>query len=522
MDAFDVVLVGAGHNALVAAAYLAKAGRSVLVLDSNDRVGGFVRTDEFAPGFLGDTYSAAHTLLVAGQVWAELGEDLAAQGLRYLTTDFPSGVSMQDGTTAVMARTSEELVAEADRLAPGDGAALSQMLEEIAPSVPDVFALFDLDLTSPQAREILDRLLRQGSGYTPFAASVMETARDAVARFSSPAMRSMLGSWPTHFSKAPDEAGGGLWAKLFLLASMQSGLPVPQGGSGRLAEALTAVVEAAGGTVRTGTTVTEISVEHGRATAVATADGQRYGAGEAVIASVNPDQLYLKLLPDEAVPAALVRQARGYRYGRSQMQINLALSQPPPWPDQRFASVGQPFLTDSLDGLALHVAQTLAGALPATPTLSVHEPTAIDPTRAPAGQACMRVQVTDVPVRASSDAGGSIDVGDGTWTADLADRFADRVLDVVEAHVPGIASTVVARSIATPDDLARYNANAGQGDPYGGAQDLAQSFFFRPLPGQPSHRTHIPNLFTLGAGTWPGGGISGASGRIVARQLLTP
>ena len=521
MDAYDVVVVGAGHNALVAAAYLARSGRSVLVLESEERTGGFVRTDEFAPGFFGDTYSAAHTLFVAGQVWAELGEDLGAQGLRYLTTDLPSGVSMEDGTTAVMATTPEELAAEADRLAPGDGAALSDMLEEIGPSVPDVFALFDLDLASPQAGEVLGRLLREGSGYSPFAASVVETARDAVARFSSPAMRSMLGSWPTHFSKAPDEAGGGLWAKLFLLASMQSGLPVPQGGSGRLAEALTAIVEAAGGVVRTGARVSEIAVDGGRATGVSTADGERYAARQAVIASVNPDQLYLRLLPEDAVPDALVRQARGYRYGRGQVQVNLALSQPPAWPDERFASVGQPFLTDSLDGLALHVTQTMAGALPAKPTVSVHCPSFVDPSRAPAGQAVMRVQVTDVPVRPTSDAAGRIDVGDGTWTPELADRFADRVLDVVGAHLPTLASSVVARSVVTPADLARHNANAGPGDPYGGAQDLAQSFFFRPLPGQPSHRTHVPNLFTLGAGTWPGGGVSGASGRIVARQLLT-
>lgn len=222
------------------------------------------------------------------------------------------------------------------------------------------------------------------------------------------------------------------------------------------------------------------------------------------------------------LPDALARQARGYRYGRGQVQINLALSEAPAWPDERFTSVGQPFLTDSLDGLALHVTQTMAHALPAKPTVSVHSPSSIDPTRAPAGQAVMRVQVTDVPARPTSDAAGRIEVGDGTWTPELADRFADRVLDIVGAHLPNIPSAVLARSIITPDDLARANANAGPGDPYGGAQDLAQSFFFRPLPGQPSHRTHIPNLFTLGAATWPGGGVSGASGRIVAQQLLTP
>ncbi len=290
MESYDVVVVGAGHNALVAAAYLARAGRSVLVLDRNDRPGGFVRTDEIIPGHLGDSFSAVHASFVSGPVWSDLGQDLRERGLRYLDADLPSGVSMEDGTTAVLPRTLDGLVAEADRLAPGDGAAVASMIGELGPLAGDLFGLFALDLTSKEAGVVLDRLLRNadGPGFSAFAASLFDTARDTVGRLASPALQSMLGSWPTHFSRGPDGAGSGLWVKLFVLTAMNGGLPMPEGGSGKLAEALTRLVTDRGGVVRTGTVVERILVDHGRASGVVTADGDAYAATEAVVAWSTP------------------------------------------------------------------------------------------------------------------------------------------------------------------------------------------------------------------------------------------
>jgi phytoene dehydrogenase-like protein len=522
METYDVIVIGGGHNALVSAAYLTKAGRSVLVLDKNDRPGGFVRTDEILPGYRYDPYSASHPLFTIGPAYAHFGKDLEARGLRYINTDLPTGVSMEDGTTAVMPRTPEAIVREADRLALGDGAVFAAMLEDFAFYAQDVFSLFAQDLASPEADEIIGRLVRSGGGpgYSAFAASLFDTARNVVSRFRSSAMRSMLGSWPTHVSKGPDEVGGGLWVKLFVLALMGGGMPIPEGGSEKLAEALARLVADQGGVIRTDSLVRRITVEDGRATGVVTAHGESYRATEHVIASVNPDQLYLTLLSDADVPAPLTTQARGFRYGRGGVQIHLALSEPPRWPDERFENIGQPILTDSLDGLALHVAQGLAGLLPTRPTFTVDVPTSRDASRAPEHKAVMRVQLTDIPTRPRDDAAGTIEVGDGTWTPDLIDRFVERVLVLVGKHVRNVPDAIVGHRVTTPDTLSQHNPNAGPGDPYGGAQDLAQSFFFRPLPGQPSHRTFIPNLYTLGAATWPGGGVSGGSGYIVAQQLL--
>ena len=132
----------------------------------------------------------------------------------------------------------------------------------------------------------------------------------------------------------------------------------------------------------------------------------------------------------------------------------------------------------------------------------------------------MRIQVLEVPCRPIGDAAGQIDIGDGTWTAELTERFTERVLAIVGKHITNIPSAVIGHSVVTPNTIARFNPNSGPGDPYGGAHDLAQSYLFRPLQAQPSHQTEIPNLYMLGAATWPGHGINGGSGYIVAQKLL--
>jgi phytoene dehydrogenase-like protein len=125
-----------------------------------------------------------------------------------------------------------------------------------------------------------------------------------------------------------------------------------------------------------------------------------------------------------------------------------------------------------------------------------------------------------VPCRPTGDAAGLIEVGDGRWTPELTQRMVDRVLAIVARHIPNIPDAIIGQAVVTPDDIAAFNPNSGPGDPYGGSHDLAQSYLLRPLPGQPSHRTPIDGLYQVGAGTWPGHGINGNSGYIVAQQLL--
>jgi phytoene dehydrogenase-like protein len=524
VERFDAVFVGSGHNALITAAYLARAGWSVLVLERNDRPGGLVRTEELTlPGFLHDTYSSAHPLFLTSAAYADLGAELAARGLEYVNTDLPTGVSMPDGRTAVFPRDVGAAVEEFERLAPGDGARFGAMMQEFGAHAGDVFSLFSLDLSSGPAQRTIRRLMDapDGPGFTPFAAEFVSTARDVLeARFRSPVARAMIAPWVMHLGRTPDQANGGFWVPLTLMALMGGGMALPRGGSEMLAKSLVRLIEDHGGVVRTGTPVERILVRGGQAHAVRTAGGDEIRAGRAVVASVNPDQLYLRLLADADVPAPLARQAERYRYGRGCVQIQLALSEAPRWADERFARVGQPHLTSGMEAVTLGITHALNGYLPAEPTVSLDVPTNLDPSRAPEGKAILRLQMLEIPCRPRGDAAGTIDVGDGTWTEDLKERWADRVLDTVERHLPGLRGTVLARHVTSPDDLARHNPNCGPGDPYGGSHDLAQSYLLRPLPGQPGHRTAVPNVYMVGAATWPGHGINGGSGYIVAQQLL--
>ncbi|HYH80529.1 MAG TPA: hypothetical protein VEX86_12055 [Longimicrobium sp.] len=195
------------------------------------------------------------------------------------------------------------------------------------------------------------------------------------------------------------------------------------------------------------------------------------------------------------------------------------MSEAPRFADERLARTGQPHLARSLADTALHITQTLNGQLPAEPAISIDVPTTLDPSRAPEGKAIMRIQVLEIPNRPKGDAARSIDVGDGSWTADLKQRFADRLIGIVGQHLPNVPGAILGMHVITPGDIAAFTPNAGPCDPYGGSHDLAQSYLFRPLPGQPSHRTTVPNVHMLGAATWPGHGINGGSGYIVAQEL---
>ncbi len=209
------------------------------------------------------------------------------------------------------------LLAEAERLAPGDGATFTRLLESLNPSVNDVFALFNLDLTSPEAREILARLLHNGDrpGYSTFAASLFDTARTVVDPFKSPVLRAMLAPWVMHMGRTPDESGSGIWVKLVVLALMGAGMPIPEGGSEMLVRALAQLVADQGGVIRTNTQVSRIIVEQGRASKVRTSSNEEFQARQAIVASTNPDQLYLSLLAETDVEVSLRTQAKQFRYG---------------------------------------------------------------------------------------------------------------------------------------------------------------------------------------------------------------
>jgi phytoene dehydrogenase-like protein len=250
---------------------------------------------------------------------------------------------------------------------------------------------------------------------------------------------------------------------------------------------------------------------------VHTASGDTITAAQAVICNVTPTQLYGHLLDGYAT------KAERFRYGRSEMQIHFALSEPPQWEgDERLGGTAIVHLTPGLDGVSRAVNEAERGLLPAEATVVAGQPLTIDPSRAPEGKGILWIQLQELPWRIKGDAAGELDVGDGTWTQSLRERYADRIQARLARHIPNLESSILDRVALSPADLQEANINLVNGDPYGGSLALDQNFLWRPLGSQPGHRTPVDDVWHIGASTHPGPGLGGGSGALVAQQLLEP
>jgi phytoene dehydrogenase-like protein len=189
--------------------------------------------------------------------------------------------------------------------------------------------------------------------------------------------------------------------------------------------------------------------------------------------------------------------------------IHLALADLPKWRAERASEFNYVHIGPFVDDMARTYTDAAAGLLPASPTLVVGQPTVVDPTRAPDGKHVLWIQVRVLPRK----------LADGSTWDEIGEAYAMRILDKIEEYAPGLRSSVLAKKVLTPTDLERYNANLIDGDSLGGSHHPAQFFFLRPVPGWGRHRTPIGGLFICGASTWPGGGVGGVSGSLVAKAV---
>ncbi len=522
---FDAVLIGSGINSLACAALLARGGWSVCVLERNDWFGGAIKTAELtAPGFHHDVFSAWHPLWVGGPAHALLGEELASRGLEYLNTDLPTAGVSDDGEAAFLLRSAAANHEEFDRHAPGDGAAWQAFLDGFVPNADLAFGTLGTELWSRAGAALFARALRRlgRRGLHEFAGNVLVSARDwLTADFESDAVRGLIAPWVLHTGLGPDSATSGFMAQVISFAVQEGGMPVPRGGGAMLPEALVRLIRDKGGECRLQTEVAQVTVQSGRATGVRTADGELLTAARAVIAGVTPSQLYGRLLGDPRDPVSTA--GRRFRYGRSEMQIHFALSEPPVWRgDERLARTAIVHLTPGLDGVSRAVNEAERGLLPAEATVVCGQPLTMDPSRAPEGAGLLWIQLQELPWQVRGDAAGELDTGDGTWTEVLREAYADRIQERLARHIANLDSAVLARTALSPADLQAANQNLERGDPYAGALGLDQNFLWRPFPGQPGHRTPVGALWQIGASTWPGPGLGAGSGTLVAGELLRP
>ena len=513
---YDAVCIGSGINSLAAAALLAREGWSVCVLERNDWLGGAIRTAEITePGFVHEVFASWHPLFTGSAAYAQLRDELEARGLEYLNTELPTATLYPDGDSVFLTTSHDENVAAL-------GPAWERTVSEFMPNADLAFGLLGTELWSRDGAALALKALRRlgRRGVVEFAGRTLISCRDWVTEtFEDERVHGLIAPWVLHTGLGPDAASSGFMAQVIAVAIELGGMPVPRGGGVRLVEALAGIVRDAGGSLETERDVERVLVSAGRATGVRTVDGSTYEARRAVLADVTPTQLYGRLL--EGAPERFTREGRRFRYGRGEMQIHLALSEPPRWAgDERLARTAIVHLTPGLDGVSRAVNEAERGLLPAEATIVAGQPLAVDPSRAPEGKWILWIQLQELPSRVRGDAAGELDAGDGSWTEELRERYADRIQERLARQLTNLDASILRRVVLSPADIEAANVNMVGGDIYGGSCALDQNLLWRPRPALPGHRTPVEGLYHIGASTHPGPGLGAGSGTLLAQELL--
>lgn len=515
---FDAVLIGAGHNTLASALHLAAKGWRVGVFEQAAVAGGAVKTGEYTlPGFRHDWAAMNLSLFAGSPFFKAYGEELTRHGCAFVLVNRPFASSFPDGTWAGVSTDKSETLAAIGALSAEDATTWETLCAGFGVEAPHLFGLLGSEMKFRALASFLFRTLRaKGVGGTlDLGRFLLSSPRAWLEEtFAHPHIRAMLGAWGMHLDFAPDVAGGAMFPYLEGMAGQAFGMVIGQGGADTVTRALVAAITARGGMVATGTAVSRILHEGGRASGVALMDGRRITARRAVIAGVAPSALPRLT---GGTTAAFDKTMNQFRHAPGTMMIHLALDGLPDW---RAADALRQFayvhIAPSLDQMARTYSQAQAGLLPDEPILVVGQPTVFDPGRVPEGKHALWVQVRMAPGTILGDAKGEIGTTD--W-ATAAEPFADRALALLEAHAPGIRTKILGRSIVTPPELEADNPNLVGGDQVCGSHHLSQHFLYRPARGHADGSTPISALHLTGAAVWPGAGTGAGSGYLLARKL---
>jgi len=516
MTSFDAIVIGGGHNGLVCTALLAMAGRNVLVLEANAEIGGAARTEEFFPGFHAST---AHVLnRLHPEVVRALG--LEELGLAVSRSDFASTVALSrdgnplilhgaygealTGATAAEQSAWRDLCAQLLRYAGilkpflsrrppelgggsfGGMAALGQaalavkrlgredMRDFLRVLLMNVYDLLDEQLTDDRLKGLLAFDAVLGSHLGP----------------RSPT--SLLGL----YYRLTGEIGGAAGAQI-----------VPKGGMGAVVAAMRAAAEHAGVAIRTGAPVAKIVVEKGRATGVVLANGEEIRAGT-VVSATNPATTFLTLVGAPLLDTGFVRKVKNIRMKGDVAKLNLALDGVPGFAGVQEADLrGRLVIAPSANHVERAFNPAKYGEFSPEPVMEITLPSLTDPALAPAGGCVLSANVQYAPYALKEG-----------WDAGKP-KFLAAIMAQIEAHAPGIGKLVRHAELLTPADIeARHRMPGGHW--HHGELQADQMLFSRPVSGWSGYDTPIEGLFLAGAGSHPGGGISGAPGLNAARRIL--
>ncbi|MGZ4354543.1 MAG: phytoene desaturase family protein [Gaiellaceae bacterium] len=500
-ESFDVVVAGAGHNSLIAACYLAKAGYEVCVLEARPIVGGDTATEELTlPGFRHDSCSTAHVLIQASPTLRddELGL-LSEYGLEYIYPERAVCVPFLDGATITQYRDRGRTRDELARFSRRDADEFVRMLEEYE----EVKGAFGRARHTPVGfGPALDELLPPA-----WRRRAQLSAWDVVMhRFEEPHVQGYM-LWMAELTMQPvEQPGTGPLAWSLPYGRDQFGWAMPRGGSGALPAACVRLLEAHGATILTSKRVCGLVLEGGRCTGVETEDGGTYLAREAVLSSVHPKHL-VYMAPPEAWDDDYTAGVETWQEGVTMFVTHYATTEPP-----RFGGDG---IEAAAMGSGLFPERHLRFGLKFQtreldlddPVLLVVCPTVEDPGRAPEGKHTLKVigfQPYDLA-----------DGGPRRWD-EIADDVSRANLEALRRYAPNLTDdTILASVVKSPVDLERQNEHNWHGSCHGGALTPAQSGRFRF-----QQRTPIPGLYQTGSTTHPGGSVSASAGRNAAQVLL--
>ncbi|MFE4105006.1 beta-carotene ketolase CrtO [Almyronema epifaneia] len=537
MQTYDVVIIGAGHNGLVCAAYLLKAGYSVLVLEKRSIPGGAATTEEAlpesAPGFRFNLCAIDHEFIHLGPVVEEL--ELQKYGLDYLYCDPVVFCPHPDGKAFLAHRSVEKTCAEIAKYSDRDAQKYAEYMDFWQRMIQAVKPVFNappksiVDIIGNYGLHNLQDLFSLLGGVNKtldLLRTLLTSPKNSLQEwFDSEFLIAPLARLASELGAPPSEKTIAIGAMMMALRH-HPGMSRPRGGTGALTQALVNLIQREGGVILCDQAVEKVLVSNqGRAEGVSVAGAQVYRARKGVISNLDAKRLFLQLLEpgdvaavDDQLRTRLER--RIVNNNETILKIDCALAEIPRF--ERFDHkdeywMGSVLIADSFNHVEEAHSLPAVGKIPdENPSLYVDVPTVLDPSMAPPGKHTLWIEFF-APYQIAGAEGTGLN-GTG-WTDELKNKVADRVIDKLADYTPNLKSSIIARRVESPAELGQ-RLGAYKGNYYHVDMTLEQMLFLRPLPEISNYTTPIEGLFLTGAGTHPGGAISGMPGRNCARVFI--